>query len=83
VARVPIPDECARSFIEENLEAAREAGQHALARALASSLDRKQGGFVDRFRKGDLRYRVGKRIQRSLGRSSVYSWELSELTPST
>lgn len=83
VARVPIPDECARVFIEENLEAAREAGQNELARAIASSLVRKQGGFVDRVRKGDFRYRVGKRIQRSLGRSPVYSWELTDMTLSS
>jgi 7-cyano-7-deazaguanine synthase in queuosine biosynthesis len=82
VAHVPIPDECARVFIEENLEAARDGSQDELARAIASSLVRKQGGFVDRVRKGDLRYRVGRRIQRSLGRSPLYSWELSELTPS-
>jgi hypothetical protein len=83
VAHVPIPDECARVFIEENLEAAREDGQQELARAIASSLVRKQGGFADRIRKGDLRYRVGKRIQRWLGRSPVYSWELSDMTLSS
>jgi 7-cyano-7-deazaguanine synthase in queuosine biosynthesis len=83
VAHLPIPDPCARVFIEENLEAAREAGQLELARAIASSLKRKRGGFVDRVRKGDLRYRAAMRIQRSLGRSPVYSWELSDSPLST
>jgi hypothetical protein len=83
VARVPIPDACARVFIEENLEAAREGGHDELARAIARSLQRKQGGLVDRVRKGDLRHRVGRRIQRSLGRSPVHSWDLSDMTVST
>jgi hypothetical protein len=78
VERVPIPDECARAFVEENLEAARESGQDELARAIARSLGRRQGGLVDRVRKGDLRRRLGRRIQRSLGRPTV-SWELSDM----
>jgi hypothetical protein len=77
VARVPIPDECARVFIEDNLEAAREAGDQKLARAIAASLARKQGGLAERIYKGDFRARVGRRIQRILG-SPIYDWALPE-----
>jgi 7-cyano-7-deazaguanine synthase in queuosine biosynthesis len=82
VARVPIPDQCARVFIEENLAAARETGDHALVRAVANSLERKQGGFMERVRKGDLRGRVGRRIQQAAGRR-LYDWELSDMVKST
>ena len=78
VARVPISDDCARVFIQENLEAARENGDQDLVRAIAASLARRQGGFADRVRQGDLRRRAGRRIQRALGRPT-HDWRLSEM----
>jgi hypothetical protein len=77
VARVPIADDCARVFVEENLEAAREIGDQELVPAIAASLARRQGGFADRVRRGDLRRRAGRRIQRVLGRPTR-DWQLSE-----
>jgi 7-cyano-7-deazaguanine synthase in queuosine biosynthesis len=79
VAHMPIPEDGARFFMEENLQAARLAGQEELARAIESSLGRRQGGIVERLRQGDLRHRVGKRIHRSLSRIPPYNWELSDI----
>src|SRR5258708_17423354 len=79
VAHMPIPEDGARAFMEENLQAARLTGQQELARAIESSLGRRQGGIVERLRQGDLRHRVGKRIHRSLGRIPPYNWELSDI----
>jgi hypothetical protein len=79
VARVPIPDECARVFIEENLEAAREKGDDELARALAKSLVRKQGLLKDRVLQGDLGGRVGRRIKRALFGTTQPDFELPDM----
>jgi hypothetical protein len=76
VARVPIPDDCARFFVEENLQAAQEIGALELVDALDKSLSRKQGGIADRVRRGDLRARFGRRIRRIAGRPT-HDWELS------
>jgi len=76
VARVSIPDDCARFFIEENLQAAKEIGDGELVDAIARSLSRKQGGIADRIRRGDLRERFGRRIRRIAGRPT-HDWELS------
>lgn len=75
VTRSPIPDECSRVFVEDNLEAATMSGDQPLARALAAALVRKQGGLADRIRKGDLRERAARRLDRALGRP-VYDWAL-------
>lgn len=77
ISRMPIPDECARIFIEDNLEAAKAAGDIALAAAIAASLERKQGGFSDRLRRGDLRGRMRRRLTRVM-RQPLYDWSLPE-----
>ena len=78
VARVPISDECARIFVEDNLEAARDKGDVSLVRAIAASLARNQRGLADGVGWGDLRGRVTRRIQRALGRRR-YVWELPDM----
>jgi hypothetical protein len=82
VARVSIPDQCARVFIEENLEAARESGDSRLAAAIARSLVRKQGGLVARARQGDFAGRIKRRMQK-VARRPLYDWELPEMALST
>jgi hypothetical protein len=76
VARVAIPDDCARFFVEENLRAAQEIGDLELVDPIDRSLSRKQGGIADRVRRGDLRGRFGRRIRRISGRPT-HDWELS------
>jgi hypothetical protein len=82
VARSPIPGLAARTLVEENLEAARANGDTELARAIARSLDRKQRRLSDRIRQGDIQGKVGRRLQRALGRPT-YTWELSDLAMTT
>jgi 7-cyano-7-deazaguanine synthase in queuosine biosynthesis len=81
VAHVPIPDDCARFFVEENLQAAKENGDGELVDAIARSLGRRQGGIADRVRRGNLRGRIGRRIRRIAGRPT-HDWELSGMARS-
>ena len=82
ISRVQIPDECARVFIEENLEAAQQKGDVELSWALARSLTRKQGRFTDRVMRGDLPGRIQRRVKRALVGSTPQSFELPEMRPS-
>jgi hypothetical protein len=77
VARLPIPDECARVFVEDNLEAAREIGDADLVRAIAASLNRNRMTHPGRARWNTLRKRVAGRVDRAL-HGPRYVWDLPE-----
>ena len=75
VARVPVPDACARMFIEENLRACDElGGRPRLARALRASLSRTYYRGIGPLFRGDLAGRVSRRLRRLTGRRPL-AWD--------